>query len=151
DTGTRLKLGGEGEPAAAPGGEPGDLYVVIQVREHPIFQRQETEVLCEVPISFAQATLGAQIEVPTLDGPLKLKIPAGTQSGKVFRMRGKGIPQLGGGGRGDQHVRVAVETPTKLTKEQKELIERFADLAGEETHPQSKSFWNKVAEVISKK
>jgi molecular chaperone DnaJ len=148
DTGTRLKLSGEGEPAPAAGGIPGDLYVVVQVREHPIFKREETEVLCEVPISFTQAALGAQIDVPTLDGPTKLRIPAGTQSGKMFRLKGKGIPALQGGGRGDQHVRVVVETPTHLTKEQRDLLERFAALSGEETNPQARTFWEKVGDIL---
>ena len=148
DTGTRLKLSGEGEPAPVAGGSPGDLYVVLQVREHPIFTREDTEVLCEMPISFTQAALGGSIDVPTLDGPAKLKVPAGTQSGKVFRLKGKGIASLSGGGRGDQHVRVSVETPTHLTREQKELLERFAALSGAETHPQAKSFWQKVSQLI---
>ncbi len=100
DTGTRLKLSGEGEPAPVAGGAPGDLYVVVQVREHPLFTREDTEILCEMPISFAQAALGAAIDVPTLDGPSKLKVPAGTQTGKVFRLKGKGVPSLQGGGRG---------------------------------------------------
>jgi molecular chaperone DnaJ len=150
DTGTRLKLSGEGEPAPQPGGQPGDLYVVLQVREHPIFQREDQEVVCEMPISFAQAALGAQIDVPTLDGPVKMKIPAGTQSGRMFRLRGKGIPVLAGTGRGDQHVRVVVETPTHLTKEQRELLERFAALSGEETNPATRSFWDKVAGLFGK-
>src|SRR6266536_284776 len=151
DTGTRLKLAGEGEPAPQPGAAPGDLYVVVQVREHPIFRREETEVVCEMPISFTQAALGASVDVPTLDGPVNMKIPAGTHSGKVFRLRGKGIPSLGGSGRGDQHVRVLVETPTHLTKEQKERSERFASLSGEKTHPQSRSFWEKVGDLIANK
>ncbi len=127
---------------------PGDLYVVVQVREHPIFRREETEVVCEMPISFTQAALGAHIDVPTLDGPVSMKIPAGTQSGKVFRLRGKGIPSLGGSGRGDQHVRVLVETPTHLTKEQKDLLERFAALSGEKTQPATRTFWQKVGEIL---
>ncbi len=151
DTGTRLKLSGEGEPAPQPGAAPGDLYVVMQVREHPIFRREETEVICEMPISFTEAALGAHIDVPTLDGPFNMKIPAGTQSGKVFRMRGKGIPSLGGGGRGDQHVRVVLETPTHLTKEQKEILERFAALSGEKTQPATRSFWEKAAEIFGSK
>ncbi len=148
DTGTRLKLAGEGEPAPQPGAQPGDLYVVVQVREHPIFRREETEVVCDVPLSITQAALGAQIDVPTLDGPVAMKIPAGTQPGKVFRMRGKGISPPGGGTRGDQHVRVTVETPTHLTREQRELLERFAELSGEKTNPQSRSFWDKVGELL---
>lgn len=151
DTGTRLKLSGEGEPPPGPGGQPGDLYVVVQVREHPIFRREETEVVCEMPISITQAALGAQVEVPTLDGPVKVKVPAGTQSGKVFRLRGHGVPALNGSGRGDQHVRVTVETPTHLSKEQRELLERFASLSGEETNPKSRSFWSAVADLLGNK
>jgi molecular chaperone DnaJ len=148
DTGERLRSPGDGEPAPNPGGMPGDLYVVIQVRAHPVFQREGTEVLCEVPISFTQAALGGSIDVPTLDGPYKQKIPAGTQNGKVFRIKGKGIPAQGG--RGDQHVRVIVETPTHLTREQRELLERFAALSGEDTHPQVKGFWQKVGDLLQK-
>ncbi|HET9753255.1 MAG TPA: molecular chaperone DnaJ, partial [Myxococcales bacterium] len=147
DTGTRLKLTGEGEPGER-GGPPGDLYVVVHVNEHPIFIREDTEVICEVPISFTQAALGSTIEVPTLDGKVKMKIPAGTQSGKVFRLRGKGIPHLNGYQRGDQHVRVTVEVPEKLSKKQREILEQFAALAGEDTHPQSKSFIAKVKELF---
>ena len=138
-------------PAPVSGGAPGDLYVVIQVREHPVFTREDTEILCEIPISFAQAALGASIDVPTLDGPAKLKIPAGTQTGKVYRLKGKGVPSLQGGGRGDQHVRVFVETPTHLTKEQRELLERFAAISGEETNPQARTFWEKVGDLLREK
>lgn len=151
DTGTRLKLAGEGEPAPGPGGNPGDLYVVVQVKEHTIFTRQDTEVLCDMPISFAQAALGGTVDVPTLEGPQKLKIPAGTQSGKVFRLKGKGVASLSGQGRGDEHVRVFVETPSHLSKEQRELLERFAEISGEDTHPQSRTFWQKVSELIGSK
>ena len=151
DTGTRLKLAGEGEPAPVPGGAPGDLYVVLQVSEHPVFTREDTEILCEMPISFTQAALGATIDVPTLDGPVKLKIPAGTQSGKVFRLKGKGVPALSGGGRGDEHVRIFVETPAHLSKEQRDLLERFAALSGEETHPRARTFWEKVQELVREK
>ena len=151
DTGTRLKLSGEGEPAPVVGGSPGDLYVVIQVREHPVFTREDTEILCEMPISFSQAALGATVDVPTLDGPAKLKIPAGTQTGKVFRLKGKGVPSLQGSGRGDQHIRIFVETPTHLTKEQRELLEKFAQIAGDETHPRARSFWEKVQDFVREK
>jgi len=150
DSGTRLKLRGEGEPAPAPSGEAGDLYVVIQVRDHPIFQRQDTEVVCDLPVSIAQAALGTSVDVPTLDGAHKLKIPAGTQPGKAFRLKGKGIAPLGGGARGDQHVRIQVEIPTKLSKEQRELLERFAALSGEETNPAASRFWSKVSEILGK-
>ncbi len=147
DSGTRLKLGGEGEPGEN-GGPNGDLYVTLHVKEHPIFSREDTEVLCEVPISFTQAALGATLDVPTLDGKEKLKIPPGTQTGKVFRLKGKGIPALNGYGRGDQHVRVVLETPSNLTREQRDLLERFAALSGEKTNPQSQNFFSKVKELF---
>ena len=129
DTGTRVRLAGEGEPGER-GAATGDLYVVVHVRPHPIFVREGTEVLCEVPLSITQAALGAQIDVPTLDGRVKMKVPAGTQTGKVFRLRGRGIPHLRGAGRGDQHVRVVIETPTDLTRQQKEMLEKFAEISG---------------------
>src|SRR6202158_2791932 len=147
DTGTRVRLGGEGGPGGQ-GGPSGDLYVVIHVREHALFLREGDEVLCEVPISFQQAALGAHVEVPTLDGKIKMKIPAGTQTGKVFRLKGHGIPHLNGGGRGDHHVRLVVETPTELTRQQRELLEKFAEISGEETNPQSKGFFEKVRELF---
>ncbi len=147
DNGTRVRLVGEGEPGEL-GGPPGDLYVVAHVKEHPIFVREDAEVLCEVPISFAQAALGTQLEVPTLEGKVKMRVPSGTQSGKVFRLKGKGIPHLHGGGRGDQHVRVVVETPTDLSSKQRELLEQFAELNGERSQPQVKSFLEKVRELF---
>jgi molecular chaperone DnaJ len=147
DTGSRLKLRGEGEVGGS-GGPAGDLYVLIQVAEHPIFVREGNDVVCEVPMSFAQIALGSEIEVPTLNGPAKVKVPAGTQSGHAFRLKGKGIPDLGGYGRGDQIVRVAVETPRKLTPRQRELLEEFARLSGEEVHPLSKSFFDKVRSML---
>lgn len=147
DNGTRVRLAGEGEPGEQ-GAGPGDLYVVIHVKEHPIFVREDYEVLCEVPLSFTQAALGTQLDVPTLDGKVKMKVPAGTQTGKLFRLRGKGVPHLHGGGRGDQHVRVIVETPTELNDKQRELLEKFAELSGEKTNPQSKSFFDKVREMF---
>jgi molecular chaperone DnaJ len=147
NTGTRVRLTGEGE-LGDQGGPPGDLYVVVHVREHPIFVREDYEVLCEVPLSFTQAALGAQLDVPTLDGKVKMKIPPGTQTGKVFRLRGKGIPHLHGKDRGDQHVRVVVETPTELSRQQRDLLEKFADISGETTNPQSKNFFDKVRELF---
>jgi molecular chaperone DnaJ len=147
DTGTRVRLTGEGEPGDH-GGPAGDLYVVVHVREHPLFVREDYDVFCEVPISFAQAALGAALDVPTLDGKQKLKIPPATQTGKVFTLRGKGIPHLHGGRRGDHHVRVVVETPAQLTKEQRDLLERFAELSGEKTQPQTQSFFDKVRELF---
>lgn len=147
DTGSRLKLRGEGE-AGANGGPPGDLYVLLQVEDHPIFVRDGNDVVCEVPLSFAQIALGTEIEVPTLNGPARVKVPAGTQSGHVFRLKGKGIPDVGGYGRGDEIVRVLVETPRKLTARQRELLEEFARLSGEEVHPLSKSFLDKVRSML---
>lgn len=147
DTGTRIKITGEGEPGPL-GGVPGDLYVVLQVEEHPLFVRDDQDIYCEVPISFSQAALGASIEIPTLDGKVEMQLPAGTQTGKVFRLRGKGVPSLNGYGRGDQRVRVVVETPTSLTKRQRELLEEFAKEAGEDVHPQGRSFLNKVRDLF---
>jgi molecular chaperone DnaJ len=121
---------------------------MLRVREHPLFSRQHTDVICELPVSFPQAALGAEIEVPTLEGKLKVKIPAGTQSGNVFRLKGKGVVELQGGGRGDQLVRVVVETPRKLTQKQRDLLEEFARLDGEDVHPMSKGFFEKVKELF---
>jgi molecular chaperone DnaJ len=147
DTGSRLKLRGEGEPGSG-GGPAGDLYVVIEVEPHPIFMRDHLDILCDVPISFVQAALGAEIDVPTLDGKVKMKIPAGTQSGKVFRLKGKGVRDVQGYHQGDQHVRVVVETPTHLTSRQKELLKEFAAIGGEEVNPLSKGFFDKVRELF---
>jgi molecular chaperone DnaJ len=148
ETGSRLKLVGEGE-VGLHGGPPGDLYVVIHVQDHPIFRRQNNEVICEVPITFPQAALGAEIEVPTLEGKVKMKIPPGTQSGKVFRLKGRGIQDLNGYGRGDQHVRVVVETPSKLTVRQRALLEEFDQVSTQEDmQPMSKGFFDKVKEMF---
>jgi molecular chaperone DnaJ len=124
DTGDRIRLSGEGE-AGEMGAPPGDLYVQINVREHPIFARDENDLYCEVPISFVTATLGGELEVPTLDGRVKLKIPAETQSGKLFRVRGKGVRSVRGGMVGDLICRVAVETPVNLSSKQKEILREF--------------------------
>lgn len=147
ETGNRLKLNGEGDPGSG-GGPPGDLYVVISVAEHPIFTREGQDVICEIPISFTQAALGCELEVPTLDGKERLKIPAGTQSGKVFKIPGKGIPVLQGYGRGDQLVVARLETPVKLTARQRELLEEFAREGGEDVHPLGKGFFDKVKELF---
>jgi molecular chaperone DnaJ len=144
DNGSRLKVSGEGE-AGLNGGPRGNLYVYIEVKPHPFFKREEDHVICDREISFTQAALGAQIEVPTLEGKVKLKIPAGTQQGKVFRLAGKGMPNLHGYGRGDEYVRVTIVVPTKLTDEEKELLQQFAKLQGEEPDTsKSKSFFDKV-------
>ncbi len=147
DTGSRLKLRGEGESGGS-GGPPGDLYVLVQVAEHPIFVRDGIDVVCEVPVSIAQASLGTEIEIPTLDGVRRLKVPAGTQSGHLFRLRGLGVPDLNGYGRGDQVVRLAVETPRKLSARQRELLQEFASISGEEVHPMAKSFLDKVKALL---
>jgi molecular chaperone DnaJ len=147
ESGIRLKMSGEGDPGSK-GGPPGDLYVVITVKDHPIFQREGNELICEIPISFPQAALGCELEVPTLEGKVKLKVPAGTQSGKIFKLAGKGIPVLQGYGRGDELVIVRVETPTSLTARQKELLSEFATEAGEDIHPMGKGFFDKVKELF---
>ncbi len=131
DNGSRLRLTGEGE-AGTRGGPPGDLYVYIHVKKHRLFRREADDLICDVPLSFVQAALGDEIEVPTLEGNEKLKIPEGTQTGSIFRIKGKGIPHLNGFGRGDQHVRVKVVTPGKLSEKQKELLREFASLGGGE-------------------
>jgi molecular chaperone DnaJ len=124
DTGDRIRLSGEGE-AGENGGPPGDLYVQVNVREHEIFQREDSHLFCEVPISFTVATLGGELEVPTLDGKVKLKIPPETQSGKMFRLRGKGVRPVRGGAVGDLMCKVMVETPVNLSAEQKDLLKKF--------------------------
>src|SRR5690606_13766377 len=123
-TGHRIRLTGEGE-AGSIGRPGGDLYVGVSVREHSIFQRDGKHLYCEVPISFADAALGGELEVPTLDGRVKLKIPEGTQTGKLFRLRGKGVAPVRGGGAGDLMCKVAVETPVNLDKRQRELLDEF--------------------------
>jgi molecular chaperone DnaJ len=147
DTGSRLKLRGEGEQGAR-GGLAGDLYVVLHVREHPLFTRDGNDVICEVPIAFTQAALGAEIDVPTPHGKMRVKVPSATQSGAVFRLKGKGVPDVRGYGHGDALVRVVVETPKKLSAKQRELLEEFARLSGEEVHPMSKGFFDKVKEMF---
>ncbi|AEF94724.1 Chaperone protein dnaJ [Desulfotomaculum nigrificans CO-1-SRB] len=147
DEGSRLRLSGEGE-AGLRGGPPGDLYIYITVRPHKFFVREGNDIICEVDLSFAQAALGATIEVPTLEGTAELKIPEGTQTGTIFRMRGKGIPYLNGSGRGDQHVRVKVVTPTKLTERQRELLKEFAKISGEKTHGSGKNIFEKMKDAF---
>jgi len=148
ETGIRLKLTGEGGQGTKGGGN-GDLYVYITVKEHPIFTREGNDVICEIPISFTQATLGCEIDIPTLGGKVAMKIPEGTQSGKVFRLRGKGIQSLQGYGKGDQLVVVKLETPTNLNKKQRELLEEFARISGEDVHPLRKGFFDKVMDILS--
>ncbi|MGI6454611.1 MAG: molecular chaperone DnaJ [bacterium] len=146
-TGLKLKVTGEGEPGYH-GGPAGDLYIVIGVEHHDFFEREGDDLICEVPVSIAQAALGADIKVPTMDGQVTMKIPAGTQTGKTFRLAGKGMPSLRGYRQGDQLVKVFVETPTRLSARQRELLEEFAKISGEETHPRTNSFFDKVKQVF---
>lgn len=129
DSGSRLKVAGEGGEGER-GGRPGDLYVILHVEPHPFFERHDDDILCQIPVSFVQAALGEEIEIPTLNGAKKLTIPPGTQSGQIFTLRGQGIPHLEGFGKGDQHVQVSVKIPAKLNKRQKELLKEFAAQEG---------------------
>lgn len=147
DTGDRVRLSGEGE-AGENGAPAGDLYVQVQVKPHPIFERDGNNLYCEVPINFAMAALGGEIEVPTLDGRVNLKVPAETQTGKLFRMRGKGVKSVRGGAQGDLLCRVVVETPVKLNDKQKQLLRELEESLGGEkgakNSPRSKSFLDGV-------
>lgn len=136
DTGDRIRLSGEGE-AGPDGGPPGDLFVQMSVRQHPIFERDGKNLYCEVPITFVAAALGGELEVPTLDGRVKLKIPAETQTGKLFRLRGKGVKPVRGGAVGDLLCRAVVETPVNLNKKQKELLREFQESLGQGGDAQS--------------
>lgn len=147
DTGSVISIRGEGEPGIK-GGPPGDFYVVINVKPHKIFTRDGYDVICEMPITFVQAALGDELEVPTLEGKVKYKMPEGTQSGTIFRLKGKGIAHPKGYGKGDQYVKVIIEVPTKLSEKQKEMLREFAAASGEEVHQQRKSFFNKVKDVF---
>jgi molecular chaperone DnaJ len=148
DTGSRLRSSGNGE-AGVRGGPPGDLYVVIHVRAHDIFQRDGDDLLCEVPVSFVQATLGTEIEVPTLGGKAQIKIPPGTQPGAMFRLKGKGIKNVQGFGAGDLHVRVTVEVPTHLNAAQKAKLQEFAELCDERVSPMTRGFFEKAKKFFS--
>lgn len=146
DTGDRIRLTGEGE-AGGPGAVPGDLYVQVHVKQHPIFERDGDNLYCEMPISFVSACLGGELEVPTLEGRVKLKIPEETQTGRMFRLRGKGITPMRGGMRGDLLCRVIVETPVKLNKEQKKMLREFDDFlqgSKKQHSPKSTTWWDGV-------
>lgn len=147
DDGVTLRIRGEGE-AGVNGGPAGDLQVVINVKRHKIFKRRGNDVLCEVPISFVQATLGDEIQVPTLDGKVKFTIPEGTQPATTFRLKNKGIPYLRGSGRGDQHIKVKVVIPKKLDDKQKNLLKEFAEISGEEINPEHKGFLQKIKDAF---
>jgi molecular chaperone DnaJ len=149
DEGTRIRLAGQGE-AGRQNGPPGDLYVFVAVKPHRLFRRDGMNLYCRVPIPMTTAALGGQIEVPTIDGSkAKVAIPPGCQTGRQFRLRGKGMPALAGIGVGDLYIQASVETPVRLSKRQRELLEEFARLGGEETSPESASFLAKVKEILS--
>jgi molecular chaperone DnaJ len=148
DTGNRIRLSGEGE-AGAPGAPRGDLYCVIRVREHVLFQRDGTHLICQVPITFSQAALGGEIQVPTLDGPLAHSLRRGIQSGELVRIAGKGMPNLRGGRSGDLVVQVVVETPRQLAKRQEELFRELAELDQSHVSPQRKSFLDKLRDFFA--
>jgi molecular chaperone DnaJ len=146
--GTRLRLAGEGE-AGIEGGPPGDLYVDVAVRPDPFFTRDGPDLHCQVPVQFVQAALGAEIEVPTLEGRETMRIPEGTQSGRLLRLAGKGLPGFGSRSRGDVLVQIFVEVPTKLTQRQRELLEQFAEESGADVSPVTKGFLDKLRDVLS--
>lgn len=148
DSDSRLRSTGGGE-AGLRGGPPGDLYVVVHIKEHEVFTRNGMDLNCEVPIPFTTAALGGEIRVPTLDGAVSLKIPAGTQSGSTFRIRGLGMPALQGIAKGDILTYVQVEVPTRLNHEQREVLQKFAELCGEENNPIHKSFYDRVKSFFS--
>jgi molecular chaperone DnaJ len=145
ETGSRLRIAGEGE-SGTQGGPTGDLYVVIHVKEHEEFERQGNNLYSSVPITFAQAALGSEVTVQTLDGQQQLKIPAGTQTGSVFRLKGQGVPVLGGRGRGDLFVSVTVVTPTTLTREQRRLLEQLSEVETKDL--EDKGLMDKVRDIF---
>ena len=148
EEGTRIRYSEQGE-SGTNGGPPGDLYIILHVKEHPFFERDGKDLYCVVPISYAQATLGTELSVPTLDAEQKLKIPEGTQSGTRFRMRGKGVPSVNGHGKGDIFVEVRVQTPAKLTKRQRELLEELDTLTQIDNKPQRRSLFSRVKDIFA--
>ena len=148
DEGSRLRSTGGGE-AGSRGGGTGDLYVVIHLREHAIFTRDGSDLHCRMPIPFATAALGGEVEIPTLSGPVKLKVPAGTQGGSDFRVKGHGMPHLQSHGKGDLHVKLEVEVPSKLNPEQRQALETFAELCGEENTPIHRSFTERIKDLFT--
>ncbi|WP_417456360.1 molecular chaperone DnaJ [Kordiimonas sp.] len=147
EEGTRIRLAGEGE-AGSRGAPPGDLYIFLSIRPHPLFKRDGDMLYCQVPIPMSTATLGGDIEVPTIEGKrARIKVPDGTQSGRQFRLRGKGMPELNGGFTGDMIIETVVETPTNLSKRQRELMEEFAAEGGDSVSPRSEGFFSKVKDL----
>ena len=147
DTGTQIRLAGEGQPGVN-GGPAGNLYLVIQVQPHKYFHRRDNDIVLDLNVNIAQATLGDEVKVPTVDGESILKIPAGTQPGKIIRMRGKGVPHLRGNGRGDQLVIINVEIPTSLNSDQRGLIEKLGKSLGTEVKPQERGFFDRLKDAV---
>jgi molecular chaperone DnaJ len=147
EDGTRIRFTGQGESGLA-GGPPGDLYVVLHVKEHPFFEREGNDLHCVIPVSFTQAALGAELMVPTLEGEHTLKVPEGTQSGSAFRIRGKGVPVLNGRGKGDLFVEIRVQTPTKVSKRQRELLQELEGIVQVENKPQRRTLLGKVKDMF---
>jgi molecular chaperone DnaJ len=141
-------MAGEGQ-AGEKGGPSGDLYIVMDVEDHELFNRKGDDVYCEVPISFVQAALGDKIKVPTLEGKVQFDLPAGTQPGTTFRLKNKGIAHLNGYGRGDQYIKAKVMIPKELDDKQKELLEEFAEISGEEINPEHKGFLKKIKDALN--
>jgi molecular chaperone DnaJ len=148
DTGTRLRLQNEGNPGPV-GGQPGDLYVVVKVAEHPVFERRDNDLHCTLPINVAQAVLGAEINIETFDGSQPIRIPEGTQSAAKFRLKNLGVPEVNGRGRGDLYVHIDVQVPKKLTKEQRRLFEQLRDLLPADNLPHQKSVFEKVRDFFT--
>ena len=148
EDGTRIRFTGVGE-AGVHGGPPGDLYLVLRVKQHAFFDRQGNDLYCVVPISFTQAAVGTEIQVPTLEGEQTLKIPEGTQSGTILKLRGKGVPVLNGHGKGNLFVEIRVQTPTKLTKRQRELLQELQGIAQVENKPQRTSILGKMKDIFT--
>jgi molecular chaperone DnaJ len=148
EDGTRIRYQGEGDTGKF-GGPAGDLYVVLTVKDHRFFERDGNDLHCVLPISFPQAALGTELSIPTLEGEARLKIPEGTQSGKEFRLRGKGVPHLNEHGKGDLIVEIRVQTPGKLSKQQRELLKQLDETMTVENTPTSRSLFSKMKEIFS--
>jgi molecular chaperone DnaJ len=148
EDGTRIRYTSQGE-AGVHGGPPGDLYIVLHVKEHKFFEREGKDLFCVVPVSYGQAALGAEIVIPTLEGDYKMKVPEGTQTGTQIKLRGRGVPVLNGHGKGDLYVQIKVQTPTKLTKRQKELLQELEAGATMENNPEKQSIMSKMKDIFS--
>ncbi len=147
DNGTQVRVSGEGEPSTS-GGPPGDCYCLIHVKEHPLFHREGRDLVCHVPIGYSQATLGATIKVPTLNGAEQIEVPPGTQPGEVFTLRGRGMPDVRYRGRGDLHVQITVEVPKRLSDRHEQLLRELAEIENADVSPKRKSFFNKIKDLF---